>query len=101
MPRRFSSASRSGSIPVSAVMRVDLPWSMWPAVPITLPTVVGRSGGGVKSASTSDALGRRLHRVDQDLVLAFEHGARVDAARAVLDASDHGRLAVSQRCRKP
>ena len=35
MPRRFSSASRSGSIPVRAVIRVDLPWSMWPAVPTT------------------------------------------------------------------
>ena len=35
MPRRFSSASRSGSIPVKAVIRVDLPWSMWPAVPTT------------------------------------------------------------------
>ena len=35
IPRRFSSASRSGSMPVSAVMSVDLPWSMWPAVPTT------------------------------------------------------------------
>ena len=35
MPRRFSSARRSGSMPVSAVINVDLPWSMWPAVPTT------------------------------------------------------------------
>src|SRR2546429_4059440 len=35
IPRRFSSASRSGSIPVRAVTSVDLPWSMWPAVPTT------------------------------------------------------------------
>ena len=35
MPRRFSSARRSGSSPVSACTSVDLPWSMWPAVPST------------------------------------------------------------------
>src|SRR6266571_104352 len=35
MPRRFSSSSRSGSMPVSAWMSVDLPWSMCPAVPTT------------------------------------------------------------------
>ncbi len=33
--RAFSSASLSGSIPVNALTRVDLPWSTWPAVPIT------------------------------------------------------------------
>ena len=35
MPRRFSSAHRSGSIPVRARSRVDLPWSTWPAVAMT------------------------------------------------------------------
>ena len=35
MPRRFSSSSRSGSVPVSAFTSADLPWSMWPAVPST------------------------------------------------------------------
>ena len=35
MPRSFSSLRRSGSIPVSARTRLDLPWSMWPAVPTT------------------------------------------------------------------
>ena len=35
IPRRFSSARRSGSMPVRAVIRVDFPWSMWPAVPTT------------------------------------------------------------------
>ena len=34
-PRRRSSAHRSGSIPVSARTRVDLPWSTCPAVAIT------------------------------------------------------------------
>ena len=35
IPRSFSSLRRSGSIPVSARTRLDLPWSMWPAVPAT------------------------------------------------------------------
>ena len=33
MPRRFSSARRSGCVPVRASTSADLPWSMWPAVP--------------------------------------------------------------------
>ena len=35
MPRSFSSLRRSGSIPVSARTKLDLPWSMCPAVPAT------------------------------------------------------------------
>ena len=35
MPRRRSSAHRSGSMPVSARTSVDLPWSTWPAVATT------------------------------------------------------------------
>ena len=35
MPRAFSSAHRSGSVPVRARTSVDLPWSTWPAVAIT------------------------------------------------------------------
>jgi len=35
IPRRFSSSRRSGSMPVRAWTRADLPWSTWPAVPIT------------------------------------------------------------------
>ena len=34
-PRAFSSANRSGSIPVSPRTRVDFPWSTWPAVATT------------------------------------------------------------------
>ena len=34
MPLSFSSARRSGSRPVKARIREDLPWSTWPAVPI-------------------------------------------------------------------
>src|SRR5690348_14843792 len=33
MPRRFSSSRRSASMPVSALTRAVLPWSMCPAVP--------------------------------------------------------------------
>jgi len=33
MPRRFSSSSRSGCVPVSASTSADLPWSICPAVP--------------------------------------------------------------------
>ena len=35
IPRAFSALSRSGSMPVSFSMSVDLPWSTWPAVPTT------------------------------------------------------------------
>ena len=42
IPRFFSSASRSGSMPVSALMRVDLPWSTCPAVPATNIILVNR-----------------------------------------------------------
>ena len=38
MPRRFSSAKRSVSIPVSALTSDVFPWSMWPAVPMTSPS---------------------------------------------------------------
>ncbi len=34
-PRRFSSAHRSGSMPVSRTISDDLPWSTWPAVATT------------------------------------------------------------------
>src|SRR5437660_9113920 len=34
MPRRFSSSSGSGCVPVSASTNADLPWSMCPAVPM-------------------------------------------------------------------
>ena len=35
-PRSFSSLRRSGSMPVKARTRLDLPWSMCPAVPMTM-----------------------------------------------------------------
>ena len=42
--RSFSSWSRSGSMPVSALTSVDLPWSTWPAVPMTYMRVPSRGG---------------------------------------------------------
>src|SRR5579864_8384149 len=43
IPRRFSSSRRSGLVPVSASTSVDLPWSMWPAVPTITCLVVSIS----------------------------------------------------------
>ena len=42
IPRFFSSANRSGSMPVNALTRVDLPWSTCPAVPATNIVLVNR-----------------------------------------------------------
>src|SRR5579863_8710712 len=42
MPRRFSSARRSASIPVKALTSAVLPWSMWPAVPMMTDFMTGR-----------------------------------------------------------
>ena len=44
MPRRRSSAKRSGSMPVSARTRVDLPWSTCPAVATTCISRAGSIG---------------------------------------------------------
>ena len=78
-PRRRSSGSRSASMPVSARRSVVLPWSMWPAVPMTTviaPPASGRSTALARSAS--------VLRVDRPQV---EHDP------AVLDAADDRRVA--------
>ena len=51
MPRRRSSAHRSGSIPVSARTSVDLPWSTWPAVATTCMPARPRPGPGPPSGA--------------------------------------------------
>ena len=51
-PRRFSSASRSGSVPVSASTSDDLPWSTWPAVATTV--IVRRAERSASAASDRD-----------------------------------------------
>ncbi|GIW71722.1 MAG: hypothetical protein KatS3mg102_1264 [Planctomycetota bacterium] len=58
MPRAFSSGSRSGSMPVSARTSVDLPWSMWPAVPMTTSKMALRSAlccGAMAAVPSPDA----------------------------------------------
>ena len=58
MPRRRSSAQRSGSIPVSARTSVDLPWSTWPAVAMTcmrLPCTASTAAASASSASGGSA----------------------------------------------
>ena len=53
MPRRRSSAHRSGSIPVSARTSVDLPWSTCPAVATTCMS--STAAASVSSASAGSA----------------------------------------------
>src|SRR5918998_1399215 len=59
--RAFSSASRSGSNPVSALTRVDFPWSTCPAVPMTNGRI-----GGIVAVCESLAPGRVID-VNQSL----------------------------------
>ena len=65
MPRRRSSAHRSGSIPVSARTSVDLPWSTCPAVAITcMPRTAAASassasGGSARRSSRQRPRSRR------------------------------------------
>ena len=63
-PRRFSSASRSGSMPVSRRISEDLPWSTWPAVATT-----GRSTPGTRIARGSALLQRVPDRAGQPVVV--------------------------------
>ena len=63
MPRRRSSAHRSGSMPVSARTSVDLPWSTCPAVahaPLGSRAALARTRGEHRSNAASVA--RRRHR---------------------------------------
>src|SRR6266850_3612255 len=55
IPRRFSSARRSGCVPVNASTRADLPWSMCPAVPTMTLFVVAL--GMMGSAQSSCCFG--------------------------------------------
>ena len=76
-PRRCSSASRSGHMPVSRCTSVDLPWSTWPAVATTI---------------------HRLHRPRRTrLVVLGRDRAQVEQAAAVLQAADDRGRAGAQR----
>jgi hypothetical protein len=58
MPRAFSSAQRSQSMPVSALGPGEvLPWSMWPAVP-----TITRSGGASRRPPAAGSRRRRRSR---------------------------------------
>ena len=74
-PRRFSSAKRSGSVPVSARTSVDLPWSTWPAVATT------RVGGVASLKPAPECRCERgiVHRID---------GAQVADRGVVVHAGD-------------
>ena len=75
-PRRCSSASRSGHMPVSRCTSVDLPWSTCPAVAMTY-----MPAPPVPSASSSSGRDR----------------AQVQQAAAALQTPDDGRRAGPQR----
>ena len=92
IPRSFSSARRSGSMPVSAWTSVDLPWSTWPAgaddAHAATPTRVatGRAGvvacrrGRRRVASSHGAALRASILVGQDRA-QVEHGGRARCGR--------------------
>ena len=78
MPRRRSSAHRSGSIPVSARTSVDLPWSTWPAVATT-------------------CIERRLHATAVAEVAVGRQRAQVEQAAARSSRPSTGGTAGAQR----
>ncbi len=57
MPRRRSSAKRSGSMPVSARTSVDLPWSTCPAVATTYTASAGEERPALPRARAASACG--------------------------------------------
>ena len=80
-PRRFSSSSRSGSVPVRASTSDDFPWSTCPAVAMTVigPAAPAPASAASK-ASTIDVVVRRVD------------GAQVEHRRR-----RHGRCAITGR----
>ena len=92
-PRRFSSAQRSGSIPVSRTISDDLPWSTWPAVATTRS--VARHGESVLVEVV--ALERVLDRAGEVGAAGREaRSARRSTTRVRLDATEHRRAAGAQ-----
>ena len=85
-PRSFSSAKRSGSVPVSASTSVDLPWSTCPAV----ATTHGDDSGARRAAPASERRRRRGRPY------AGRTRARPSSTRATTSCS---RSAGDERCR--
>ena len=101
MPRRRSSAQRSGSMPVSARTSVDLPWSTWPAVATTCMSSAAATdahGGGERRRRRRAA--RRAGRAgsrpwstrpsDRGLARAQRRRERLGQATAALGSVDPG-----------
>src|SRR3984885_8720813 len=85
MPRRRSSAQRSGSIPVSARTSVDFPWSTCPAVATTY------IGGIPVCGPPSSRPCRGEDGRDQGVVVGGVDRAQVEQQAAPLDTADDGR----------
>src|SRR5947209_1702176 len=77
MPRSFSSFRRSVSWPVSALTRLVLPWSMWPAVPMITAMVRARP--------------LRVLAPVRHQVVRIEDGATIQQETAPADATDDRR----------
>ena len=88
-PRRFSSAQRSGSIPVSRTISDDLPWSTWPAV-ATTRSAAGGAASILVDVVTLEGVLDRAREVGE---LVREHGPHVEQRRVGLDAAEHRRAA--------
>src|SRR5690349_22782565 len=83
-PRSCSSGRRSGSIPVSALTRLLLPWSMCPAVPTTTGWMA-RAMALSSAVHVQDALaGAALH----DRAAAQQPGDVVGGDRGVAALAD-------------
>src|SRR6266498_4796535 len=95
-PRRFSSASLSGSIPVRRRISADLPWSTWPAVATTWRGRCSRGadeGAAVMAASRSGLLEDVADGPCQPVVVLRRHGAKVEHESTVVHTAEHGRAA--------
>src|SRR6266545_3578745 len=95
-PRRFSSASLSGSIPVRRRISADLPWSTWPAVATTWRGRCSRGadeGAAVMAASRSGLLEDVADGPCQSVVVLRRHGAKVEHESTVVHTAEHGRAA--------
>ena len=79
-PRRFSSAQRSGSMPVSRTISDDLPWSTWPAVATTRSAACGAASVLVDVVTLEGVLDR-AREVGE---LVREHGPHVEQRRVGL-----------------
>ena len=97
IPRRRSSGSRSASIPVSARSSVVLPWSMWPAVPMTTVIRSRRPDGpddrAARAASSAGSIVRRSSHTAPASTRAMTGGS-APRSRA---ASAAGRLPTIRR----